>query len=62
MEGFRRITTGKTKRRDKEKQRGEAKKDESQGKKKKKEREKSYDIRSVCGSHFFSFLVEKITE
>ena len=30
--------------------------------KKKKEREKSYDIRSMCGSHFFSFLVEKITE
>ena len=25
-------------------------------KKKKKEREKSYDIGSVCGSHFFSFF------
>ena len=24
--------------------------------KKKKEREKSYDIGSVCGSHFFSFF------
>ena len=36
---------------------GEAEKDETQEKKK-----KFYDIGSVCGSNFFNFLVENITE
>ena len=52
VKGLGRITRGKTKRRGREKRRGEAEKDESQGEKK-KEREKSYDIGSVCGSHYF---------
>ena len=54
---------GKNEEKSREKRRGEAEKDESQEKKEKKnEREKFYDIGSVCGSNFFSFMVENITK
>ena len=54
---------GKNEEKSRENERERQRKMRVRGKRrKKKEREKFYDIGSVCGSQFFSFLVENIIE